>query len=146
MAFIPANAGWFVAQLVFEIKVGAHNRNIVHRNLILVQASSPEGAYSKAIELGSESEITYENPIREPVRIAFRGVSKLAVLHDPLEHGAELLFEETVGVPEQAIMDSIPSKGALSAFRSTEPSTGPDYSSREILEQANVILRKRENH
>jgi Domain of unknown function (DUF4288) len=145
MAFIPANAGWFVAQLVFEIKVGAHDRNIVHRNLILVRASSPEEAHSKAIELGTESAITYENPAKEQVRILFRGVSKLAVLHDPLEHGAELLFEESVGVPEQAIRDSIPSKESLSAFRSTQPSTGPDYSSREILEQTKVLLRKREN-
>ena len=141
MAYIPPNAVWYTAELVFEITVEKSGRNVVHRNLLLIRAASPDEAYSRAIELGKVSEIEYRNPSGKQVHIAFRGLSKLSVIYDPLDHGAELLFEEIVDLPEKELMDLIPAKTCLAVFRPIEKSIGPDYSSKDALEQAKRILR-----
>ena len=39
-----------------EITVEGESRNVVHTNLLLVRADSPEEAYEKALELGAEGE------------------------------------------------------------------------------------------
>jgi hypothetical protein len=145
MSHAPVESVWYLGELVLEIEVGTNGRNVVHRNLTLIRATSANDAYSKAIELGSESEVEYENPSGERVRIMFRGISKLNEIHDPLEHGAEILYEETIGVPEQTIKSLIPPKSSLAVFRPIEPTRGPDYSSKEVLEDANRIMKERED-
>jgi hypothetical protein len=136
MGYIPKDVCWFIAELVLEIRVEGDPRIVLHKNLTLVRAASADEAYAHAIDLGAKSESQYENPSGRSVQIAFRGVSKLNVVHDHMEHGAELLYEELVGVSESEIGRLIPSKESLAIFRAIEPSTGPDYSSREILDEA----------
>lgn len=55
----------------------------------MIHAKSPEDAYRRAIELGKQGESTYQNPAGRNV-IKFRGIKELDVVHDQLEHGAEL--------------------------------------------------------
>lgn len=135
MAYISEDTHWFVAELVMDITVAGDQRNVVHKNLVLVSANSADDAYMKATELGAQSETQFENPSGNLVRIVFRGISKLRVVHDPLEHGAELMYEEEVSVTEDEIMRLIPPKETLSIFRAITPSKGPDYSSKEILDE-----------
>jgi hypothetical protein len=52
MGYIPEDAKWYLAEIVEEITVEEDSRNVVHRNLHLIRADSPEEAYRKAIELG----------------------------------------------------------------------------------------------
>jgi hypothetical protein len=103
MAYVPNDAKWYLAWLVLEIIVEDDPRNIVHINLMLIRADSPGEAYEKAIELGKESEISYENPDGKSVVHVFRGIRDLNVIHDELEHGAELNYEENVGVSNEKI-------------------------------------------
>ncbi|WP_127081917.1 DUF4288 domain-containing protein [Dulcicalothrix desertica] len=42
-------------------------RNVVHVNIVLVRADSPEEAFDKAEELGRENEHTYLNPNHKTV-------------------------------------------------------------------------------
>ena len=74
MAFIPSDAKWYVAELIEEIRVEGDARNVVHRNLVLVGADSPEEAYQRALDIGSEHEATYDNLEGKKVTIAFRGL------------------------------------------------------------------------
>jgi hypothetical protein len=142
MAYIPENAEWYVAEVVEEITVEGDARNVVHKNLILIHAHSPEEAYDRTIEFGKQSETAYQNPAEKDVVIRFRGIRKLSVVHDDLEHGAELGYTEEVSVPEDKIAELVKSKEQLSVFSEIEPSSGPDYSSKEIVEEAYELMRR----
>lgn len=144
MAYIPQGAHWFVAELLLEITVQGDTRNVLHSNLTLIHAASPDEAYDKAIQLGRDAQAEYPNPASKNVRTVFRGISQLNVIYDRLEHGAELLFNERLGVSEEEIERLIPSKQSLAVFKPIEPTRGPDYSSREILEGASHLIRDRQ--
>jgi hypothetical protein len=78
---------WFV-----EVCGSVSPRNVVHTNMILVRADSPEEAYQKAVQLGTARQQSYENPAGKRVECRFRGLRDLNGIHDELEHGAELGF------------------------------------------------------
>lgn len=138
MGHIPSDAEWYIAELVMEITVHGAAANIVHRNSMLIHADSPNEAYDKALVLGKEGETQYINPKDQRVQIRFRGVSKLDVIYEPLEDGAELYFEEQRGVSQSEIDKLIPPKEKLEVF--TPPMPGrehdPDYRSKAVVEEA----------
>jgi len=141
---IPENAEWYIAELVMEITVHGARCNALHRNLVLINAHSPEEAYQKAIDTGRGGETDYRNLQDQLVEIRFRGVSKLDFIYEPLVDGAELYFEEQLAVPESEIQNMIPPKEKLDAF--TPPSPGrerdPDYRSKTVVEEAVRMLGK----
>jgi len=89
VAYIPENAKWYLAALIKEIVVEGDSRNVVHKNLVLVRADSPEQAYQNALDLGKQSEICYENPavclteMRGPVSCISCDDGKLQWMFDP---------------------------------------------------------------
>jgi hypothetical protein len=99
MGFLPEGARWYLAGLVLEHTIEGDPRNVVHVNTHLIEAGSPEEAYRKANALGRASELAYANTEGKQVRVAFRGLRDLDVIHDNLEDGAELFYEERVGIP-----------------------------------------------
>ena len=83
---------------------------------------------------------SYPNPDGSLVKASFRGLSYLDVVHDGLEHGAELLYERNTAVPEEEIQKWVLTREQLPLFREPRPSPDyPDYGSREILEEAKNI-------
>src|SRR5579859_1907808 len=130
MGYIPESAKWYLAEIVEEITVEGDPRNVVHTNLVLVRADSPEEAYEKSIELGTAAETSYENPHGKSVTIRFRGLHDLNVIYDELEHGAELNFQQNKEWDESAIQKWLTPKEKLGIFRPIIPPTGPDYASR----------------
>ena len=120
MAFIPNDAQWYLAELVLESSVQDDSRNVVHVNIHLVRADSQFEAYDKAVKLGRESEQEYINTDGLPVRIRFRGLRDLNVIHDSLEDGAELTFEKSVAVPQAKLESWLTPKDQLGIFRDTE--------------------------
>jgi hypothetical protein len=137
MGYIPDDAKWYLAEIVEQITVEGDLRNVVHTNLVLVRADSPEEAYQKATELGTAGEQSYENPDGRRVTFRFRGLRDLNVIHDELEHGAELSYSEDLDMDDSAIAEWVTTKEELGVFRPITPSTGPDYSSRDVLEELN---------
>ncbi len=135
MAFIPKDSKWYLAWLVEEITVEDDPRNIVHINLMLVRADSPDDAYERALELGKQSELSYENPEGKLVVCAFRGIRDMNVIHDELEHGAELNFEETIGVSNDDIERMVRPREQLTVFRQDDNSPKPNYIAKEIAEE-----------
>jgi hypothetical protein len=77
--------------------------------------------------LGAQGETTYQNPKGLKVTSTFRGLNDLGVVHDPLEHGAELEYTEQVNMDEAVLKKWISRKEDLSVFAPVEPSSGPDY-------------------
>ena len=130
MGYIPKDAKWYLARLVQAITVEGDPRNVVHTNLVLVRADSPEEAYQKAIELGAQGEIAYESPQGRKVTTTFRGL-----------HGAELEYAEQVNMDEAALKRWVSRKEDLSVFAPVEPSSGPDYRSREVMDKLDRIRR-----
>jgi hypothetical protein len=145
MAYIPENAKWYLATMVEEITIEGESRNVVHRNYVLIRGKSPEDAYEKAQELGKKSEVSYENPKGMLVRIRFRGLSELNVIYDEIEHGAELHYEELLGLSEQQVAALLRPRKDLAVFQPVSPSPGPDYSSREVLEEAERVTKRTGN-
>lgn len=142
------NPEWFLATVVMEISVEGETRNVVHRNLFLVSACSPEEAYDKALRLGHEGETTYGNPAGRGVRHSFRGIAELDTLVDgELVDGAELAFEQHIGLSQEEIQALMPSKDRLGAFFQPGPRETdiPDYSSRDVLKGvAEMLLSERD--
>ena len=148
MGHIPAGTEWYLADLLMEITVHGAKSNVIHRNLTLIRADSPEEAYQKAEKTGKESETSYKNPKGRLVEVRFRGIAKLDAVYEPLEDGAELAFEETIGVSEQEIQRMIPAREKLDVF--VQPMPGrerdPDYRSQAVMDQAvRIIVEKQRN-
>ena len=144
MAYVPDNARWFLAKMIEEIQVEGAKRNVVHVNYVIIEADSPEDAYQRAIKMGKQANHSYLNTRGKKVTIRFRGLSNLDVIHDPLEHGCEIMFREELGVSESAIRKLLASKKQLELFRPIRNRPGrPDYASKEIMEECYRELAKR---
>jgi hypothetical protein len=138
-----AQMRWYVADLVMEITISGASRNVVHRNLFLLSASSPDEAYQKALQLGTRSEQSYENPQGQRVDHKFRGIAKLdSTVDGTLEDGSELDFVEHLGIPEEQLRRWIGPKESLGAFFKFDPGRrfDPDYRSGEIMRQVAEAL------
>ena len=135
MTYFPENADWYLAWIVQEITVEGDPRNVVHTCTRLIRAHSPEEAYDKALRLGREEEVTYENSDGKGVKIVFRGLNDLIGIYEDLEDGAELTYEEEVGVKEDEIKRMLTERERLSVFQDGKGSGGPNYISKDIAEE-----------
>ena len=135
MGFVPKNAEWYLAEIVEELTVADDPRNAVWRNLTLVHANSPDEAYEQALELGRLGDTEYMNSAGKLVTARFRGLSFLDVVHDPLEHGAELMFHSSVGVSPDDLRKLLRSKEELELFLPITSLQGPDVAAGEILHE-----------
>ncbi len=146
MAYVPADARWFLAQLVMEIRVAGCKRNIVHVNYVLIGARNPEDAYAKAMHLGKQSRLEpYLNPKGQRVTNRFLGLRQLDVIHDDLEHGCEIMYREMLRVSPKGLRRLVRKKSELEAFMpiSNGRPGRPDYASKEIMDKVHEALSRR---
>jgi Domain of unknown function (DUF4288) len=128
MGFIPESARWYLADIVLEHLIEGDTRNVVHVNTHLVEAESPGEAYEKSLALGRLSEQQYLNTEFKRVQVVFRGLRGLDVIHDPLEDGAEVAYNESVGVSEEELSRWLVPKECLGVFASRGSKwDGPNY-------------------
>ena len=135
MGYIPANAKWYLAEIVQQISVEDDPRIVVHANVVLIRADSPDDAYEKAVLLGAGKQTSYENPHGKRVTFTFRGLRDLNVIHDELEHGAELSYTEFTDMDEAAIQHYISPREELGVFTAIESPGGPNYASKEVIDK-----------
>ncbi len=124
MAFIPPGVQWYLADIVLEHRIDGDSRNLVYINTHLVEAGSPQEAYDKAQSLGRSADEQYENTDGHTVTVLFRGLRALSVIHEPLEDGAEIMYNEEIGVSEEKLVEYCPPRERLGVFLSIEPKTG----------------------
>lgn len=145
VGYIPKDAKWWLAEIVEEIRVEGERNNVVHVNWVLIRADSPGEAYAKAMEQGTDGEVSYLNPKGQMVTIVFRGLRSLHVIHDDLEDGAEITYEELIGVPEAEITAMVRPQAELEAFLPYDPTPTPgrpDYTSKGILDEAEALVAR----
>jgi Domain of unknown function (DUF4288) len=135
MGYIPEGAKWYLADIIEEIRVEGDPRNVVHTNVVLIQANSPIEAFEKAIAVGKNGETSYQNPDGKLVNIRYRGLRQLNVIHEEIEDGAEIAYEEEIGLSEEEIQGRVRGKEELAVFAPIERSPGPDYAAREVVEE-----------
>ena len=137
MGYVPQDAKWYIAELIEEIRVEGSEVNILHKNLVLVRADSPDEAYGNALKLGQSHNNSYVNPSGAVVKSSFRGLHHLDVIHDDLENGAELLYEQETSVSEEYIQGLLRTREDILLFREpTIDTNAPDYASGEIVQEA----------
>lgn len=134
MGFIPVDARWYLAEVVLEHRIDGDSRNVVHVNVHLVEAGSADEAYEKAMALGRREEHEYENTDGRLVRMVFRGLRELNVIHEPLEDWAELMYTEDVGVPEEQLCGWITPKEQLAVFAPIESRSDPNYMPESVMQ------------
>jgi hypothetical protein len=142
MANSSNNVKWYLAELVEEIKIDGEDENIVHNNLVLIHAESPEEAYKKALARGSAINDTYEMSPGKKVISTFRGLSDLNPILDELEDGATIAYEELTDLTEEEISEMVPAKDELGAFQTDDDESEPNS---VALEEAMRILRNSKN-
>ena len=58
------------------------------------------------------------------MRVLFRGLRELNVIHEPLEDGAEIMYTEDIGVPEERLREWGRPRERLGVFRLIVPRAG----------------------
>lgn len=140
MSHIPKSAVWYIVELIEQISVTGDPRLVVHRNMRLIRADSPDAAYTKALALGREDETTYTNPAGQQVSIEFLGLADLSVIYDPLEDGAELAYSQHIVGSRQESEQFVRSRNDLTVFAQVSPANGPDYSAKDVVGMLNKRL------
>jgi hypothetical protein len=141
MAYIPKDAKWYLAEIVMAVTVEGDPRKVIHTNFVLVRADSPDEAFERAVALGEDSALIYDNPSKKRVEMTFSGLRELHVIHEPLEHGAELLYEQEIAISDQDINARVRKKEELAVFRArTVDRELPDFTSKDVLEKATRLL------
>jgi hypothetical protein len=117
VAYIPPDAKWYIAEIVEEFTFEHEPENIVHTNMVLIRADSPDEAYEHAMTLGKAGDQSYLNTDGITVTVKFRGLRSLSVVHGDLEHGTELMWDQSKGMSEQDLANWVVPKARLSVFR-----------------------------
>ena len=120
--YIPKDAKWYLAEIIMETVFDADYFNAVDNNWTLVRADSPEEAYEKALLLGKESELVYDNTDGKKVTVSFRGLGNLHVIYDAFEHGAEIIYERHQDVSYDTLAKMLRPKEQLNVFAPREVS------------------------
>lgn len=135
MGFIPKDARWYLADVILEHQIDGDTQNVVYVNTHLVEAGSPEEAYEKALALGRGVEREYKNSEGARIRVVFRGLRELNVIHEPLEDGAELMYTVDTGVAEERLRGWIARKEQLTVFAPIAPRSGPNLMPESIMKK-----------
>jgi len=136
MGYIPPDARWYLADIVIEHQIEDEARNVVHINTVLVRANSPERAYANAMKIGEEAQYNYLNMNDKMVHLLFRGLRDLNVIYEPLRSGAELIYEEQIGLTESQVAELVSAKNELGVFMERVPPSRdrPNYMPKDIME------------
>lgn len=110
---------WYMAVLVR----GAHVQGVLDEERLgdmlycLIEATDPEGAHERALELGKESSDTYEDEDGATVTLAFLGLADLTeIAADTLAHGVEVYSQLIPRAPSEMVVP----KEELTVFESDE--------------------------
>lgn len=134
MTYTPKGLRWYLAELIQEVNLEPTLQSIVHVKTVLVRADTPEIAYKKALELGKESETSYENVHGQLITLIFQGLRDLKLIYDDeLAHGAELIFEEMMEVTPEQMKQMISPKETLSVFLPANAMGSLTYMPKDVM-------------
>ncbi len=94
---------WYIAELLIEMRIEKEPRNVVHINSHLIRAKTIAAAKAKAKAIGKDSTSSYKNTDGKKVIVRFRGIRDLFELPEGIDDGAEVIWEEHIGLTEKKI-------------------------------------------
>jgi hypothetical protein len=120
--------GWYVASVLVrfewydEDKDNLNRRCLAWENQIILKASNPEEAYSKAVEYGKSHEEHGEAWVTDNEerkgRWRFEGLTSLLAIYDELEDGAEITWKEYENRSVKKVKSWVKPKQELAVFNS----------------------------
>jgi hypothetical protein len=117
---------WFIAELLIEMRIEKEPRNVVHVNSHLIRAKTNADAKRKAKEIGKQSSNSYKNTDGKNIKVRFRGIRDLFELPEGIEDGAEILWEEHIGLTESKIKSWLRPTSKKSKSRCNIPNYMPE--------------------
>jgi hypothetical protein len=120
---------WYIAELIIEMSIEKEARNVVHVNSHLIRAKTNTDARRKATEIGKQSTNSYKNTEGRRVKIRFRGIRGLFELSEGVENGAEILWEEHIGITESKIKSWL----CLTSKKSKSRRSTPNYMPESVI-------------
>jgi hypothetical protein len=86
---------------------------------------------------------TYKNIKGQTVSRVFRGLRDLNVIHDPLEHGAEIMWHRRERLTPKGVEKLLTDKNELGVFSKITPLSGMNTMSESIANELKGRLSKR---
>jgi hypothetical protein len=92
------NKNWFIVEIIEKCEPVNHDENNDLRrvttwgNHILIKADSVEKAFDKAVKIGKEGEYKFTNTDNLEMEWKFVGIGELLPIHEDIEDGAELMW------------------------------------------------------
>ena len=110
---MSAPTRWYAAVLVLECVIAGKAQAEPELQVRLIEATSHDEAYARAIELGTGAVHSYRNEAGEDVSWHFRGLSDLnEILDTPPKHGAEVYSMRS----KLPVAELVHTRDQLSAF------------------------------
>ena len=136
---------WYLASIIMVITIEGESKNVVHKNLHLIQAESDDIAYAKAIKLGNDSETSYLNSNDQLVDMSFYGLAELEeTIELDIYDGVELTFDEFDDLSLSELEGFVPLKKELSVFSlraSVSEKNELDYGSKEVRDMVERSIK-----
>jgi tetratricopeptide (TPR) repeat protein len=107
---------WFLAEHIQQFTFANGDDPLVWVNTVLIQATSLEEAYSKAMAQGEPYNHKFINTDQVEVTCTFRGLRDLYLIYDKLEDGSEIIWTEYDDLDEAQIAAMVTPKEKLAAF------------------------------
>jgi len=128
---------WYLAHLIMQLSIEGLKDIEIHKNLILLLATSDDHAYEKAIVLGKKEETSYTNSKEQEVKIKFLGLAELEqLMSNEIYDGIELTFNRYKNPKVKDIKKMLLPKESLEVFASKNFSkkSKPDFGAKYIRE------------
>jgi hypothetical protein len=136
---------WYVCEEVFDIRIQDDDRHVVHVKTVLLREENAEDALRRAMEDGVAGGNEFVNTDGKNVMTTFVGLRNVLLVHDELEDGAELYYEEHIVTDPLFAQGLVRPRESLSVFRGDsfqwDPSR-PNYASAEILTEALQLIER----
>jgi hypothetical protein len=107
---------WYLAELLEEVHV-SEDPELLHVNLILVNADDADEAYTKALKFGEEGNHEYLNSEGVLITVSFRGLRNLYEIYEELADGSEILYERYEDISRADIEKMAKTKEQLAVFQ-----------------------------
>ena len=107
---------WYLAELIQEFRAADSDSSLIHINWILVNARDAEEAYTKSLQEGQYYNTEQFDADGILVTVTFRGLRNLTEIHEELEDGAEIAYDEMEEVTDAEIEKLITPKDQLNVF------------------------------
>jgi hypothetical protein len=121
----PETSRWYVAELTEEVTLEGDPLHVVHKKTRVIFADSPEDAYTKALSMITDHELSYLNEHKRAVRTRFWGLRELNLSNEDMDR-AGILPDERRGTARRRNSTGLSPDQQFALLMSLKPGTLPN--------------------